>query len=198
MKTIKIKGKDYVTVNERIKVFRENYSKWTLDSVIENQTENEITIKAIISDEEGRVVATGRAHENQKNGLVNKTSHIENCETSAWGRALGNLGIGIDTSIASADEVESSISLQDNYETETPDNFKRELTGQEKTINKNELEKLVETMIIDDVIFEKMVEASKNTAPTEFYKRLLIFVNKTKNTKFSSLNEYYADVKNAS
>ena len=55
--------------------------------------------------------------------------------------------------------------------------------------HKNELEKLVESMIIDDVIFEKMVEASKNTAPTEFYKRLLIFVNKTKNKNFSSLNE---------
>ena len=36
---------------------------------------------------------------------INKTSYVENCETSAVGRALAMLGIGIDTSIASANEV---------------------------------------------------------------------------------------------
>jgi hypothetical protein len=46
--------------------------------------------------------------------LVNKTSYIENCETSAWGRALGNLGIGIDASIASAEEVITAIAQQNN------------------------------------------------------------------------------------
>ena len=37
---------------------------------------------------------------------------MENCETSAWGRALGNLGIGLDTSVASAEEVQNAIANQ--------------------------------------------------------------------------------------
>jgi hypothetical protein len=45
--------------------------------------------------------------------MINKTSYIENCETSAWGRALGNLGYGIQTSIASAEEVEMAIAKQE-------------------------------------------------------------------------------------
>jgi ssDNA-binding Zn-finger/Zn-ribbon topoisomerase 1 len=45
--------------------------------------------------------------------MINKTSFVENCETSAWGRALGNLGIGIDDSIASAEEVDMAIKKQE-------------------------------------------------------------------------------------
>ena len=48
--------------------------------------------------------------------MVNKTSYIENCETSAWGRALGNLGIGINESIASAEEVVSAVNEEKNYD----------------------------------------------------------------------------------
>ena len=71
-------------------------------------------IKAIIKNAEGRVVATGFAQEDRDNklSLVNKTSFVENCETSAWGRALGNLGIGIDASIASAEEVVNAMAGQ--------------------------------------------------------------------------------------
>ena len=41
-----------------------------------------------------------------------ETQYVENCETSAIGRALGILGIGIDTSVASANEVEDAIAKQ--------------------------------------------------------------------------------------
>ena len=60
-------------------------------------------------------MATGFAEETLSDDWknVNSTSMIENCETSAWGRALGNLGIGIDTSVASAEEVETSINRQE-------------------------------------------------------------------------------------
>ena len=56
--------------------------------------------------------ATGHAEEYMGSSYINKTSFIENCETSAIGRALGLLGIGIDTSIASAEEVSNAISNQ--------------------------------------------------------------------------------------
>ena len=106
-KTVNIKGKEYVPVNERIKHFRtdKNYDGYSLESEIIELTDAIITIKAIIKNSEGRVIATGLANESKNDGYINKTSYIENCETSAWGRALSNFGIGIDTSIASYDEV---------------------------------------------------------------------------------------------
>ena len=68
--------------------------------------------KATIADDKGRVVSTGHAHEERGSSNINKTSFVENCETSAIGRALAMLGIGIDTSIASANEVEEAIAKQ--------------------------------------------------------------------------------------
>ena len=55
---------------------------------------------------------TGVAYENEGSTYINKTSYIENCETSAVGRALGMLGIGIDVSIASADEMINEVNNQ--------------------------------------------------------------------------------------
>ena len=69
-------------------------------------------IKAVITNEEGKVVATGLAEEVKGSSFINKTSYVENCETSAWGRALANFGIGLDTSVASADEVKNAIANQ--------------------------------------------------------------------------------------
>lgn len=109
METINIKGKEYVQVNERIKYFRENYKNWSLTSEIVSLENGVCVIKAIIKDENEIVRATGLAYEKEGSTSVNKTSYIENCETSAWGRALGNLGIGIDTSIASAEEVKNAM-----------------------------------------------------------------------------------------
>lgn len=105
MKTIDIKGKKYIEVNERLKYFRENFKNWTLESEIVSLDSGVCVFKAIIKNENGTVIATGHAYEKEGSSFINSTSYIENCETSAWGRALGNLGIGIDTSIASAEEV---------------------------------------------------------------------------------------------
>ena len=113
LKTINIHGKDYVEVNERIKYFRENYKGWSLISELIDLTENRCVIKASITNEKDKVIATGIAYEVMGSSYINKTCFIENCETSAWGRALGNLGIGIDTSIASAFEVNNAIKQQE-------------------------------------------------------------------------------------
>ena len=105
MKTISIHGKQYVEVNERIKYFRENFKGWSLTSEVIDLTEKRCVMKASILNQDDRVIATGTAYEMLGSSFINKTSFVENCETSAWGRALANLGIGLDTSIASADEV---------------------------------------------------------------------------------------------
>ena len=112
MKTVDIKGKAYVEVNERIKYFREHYEGWSLESDLLSLDNGVCVIKATIRDENGVIKANGLAYEKENSTFINKTSYIENCETSAWGRALGNLGIGIDTSIASAEEVINAVNNQ--------------------------------------------------------------------------------------
>ena len=114
LKTVNIKGKDYVEVHTRLTHFRKHYPNYSLTTeVLEYNTDQSILILAKISDETGRVVATGLAEEEKSTTYINKTSYVENCETSAWGRALGNFGIGLDTSVASADEVRNAVNTQE-------------------------------------------------------------------------------------
>jgi hypothetical protein len=118
-KTTNIRGKQYVEVNERIKFFRQEdqYKNWTIMSEFTVLDSEQAVCKTTIADDTGRVIATGHAHEMQGASNINKTSYVENCETSAIGRALAMLGIGIDTSIASANEVSDAIAKQSS---ETP------------------------------------------------------------------------------
>jgi len=109
MKTVNIKGKNYVEVNERLKYFREHFKGYSLLTDIVELSEERVVIKAKIISEEGVEVANGLAYELAGSSFINKTSYIENCETSAWGRALANFGIGLDNSVASADEVSQAI-----------------------------------------------------------------------------------------
>tara|TARA_R110000744_G_scaffold279186_4_gene391427 strand:- start:24496 stop:25032 length:537 start_codon:yes stop_codon:yes gene_type:complete len=113
-KTTNIKGKEYVEVNQRIKFFRseDKYKGWSLQSETVHLDSDSCVIKATIADDKGYIIATGFAQEDKSSSYINKTSYVENCETSAWGRALANLGIGIDTSIASSNEVSMAVAKQ--------------------------------------------------------------------------------------
>ena len=140
LKSINIKGKQYVEVNERLRYFRENFKDWSLESEVVEKTNT--SIKAIIKDAEGRTRATGLAEEVKGSTFINKTSYVENCETSAWGRALGNLGIGIETSVASYEEVANAIKQQDQKtkKTLTKQRFESALKAvQEGTYTKQQL-----------------------------------------------------------
>ena len=116
LKSIKIKGKEYVEVNERLKFFRATYPNYSLVSEVIDKTESSILIMASVIDENDNVLATGLAEEEKGSTFINKTSYVENCETSAWGRALANFVIGLDTAVASAEEVKNAIA---NQNTET-------------------------------------------------------------------------------
>ena len=112
LKTVNIKGKEYVEVNERLKHFRSTLKDWCLTSDIVELDEKRCVIKATVWDDNGNIRATGHAYETEGSSFINKTSFIENCETSAWGRALANLGIGLDTSVASFEEVANAVKQQ--------------------------------------------------------------------------------------
>ena len=110
--TMDIKGKNYVLVNERVKAFRYLFPEGTIETFLLSDVNGVCTFKAVARNGD-QVLATGHAQEKEASSYINKTSYIENCETSAVGRALGFLGIGIDTSIASAEEVETAINNQE-------------------------------------------------------------------------------------
>ena len=113
-KTTNIRGKQYVEVNERIKFFRQEdqYKNWGIHTDFPIIDDTQCMCRCTITTPDGNVVAQGHAHEVKSASNINKTSYVENCETSAVGRALAMLGIGIDTSIASANEVEDAIAQQ--------------------------------------------------------------------------------------
>ncbi len=143
-KTTKIKGKDYVEVNERIKFFRQEdqYKNWSIQTEFPMLTADEALCRCTIANADGLVVAQGHAHESKSNGMINKTSYVENCETSAVGRALAMLGIGIDTSIASANEVETAIAQQ----SATPKTFKQEISTAKKEVQDDKFQDAITYM----------------------------------------------------
>lgn len=112
IKTTDIKGKDYAEVNQRIKAYRMVYPNGTIRTKLAKLENGICVFMAEVTNNEGDVIATGTAYEKENSTFINKTSYIENCETSAVGRALGMAGFGIDTSVASAEEVANAIENQ--------------------------------------------------------------------------------------
>ena len=115
LNTINIKGKEYVPVAERIKYFNDNYDNGSIvtDLISEVDSEN-IVIKATVypNGDNQNVRFTGYSQATVGDGYINKTSALENAETSAVGRALGMMGIGITDSVASSDEVVKATTME--------------------------------------------------------------------------------------
>ena len=109
IRTMDVKGKEYAEVNQRIKAFRSICPGGSIITEMLSNDNGMCVFKAVVSDENGMILGTGTAYEKETSSYINKTSYIENCETSAVGRALGMCGFGIDTSIASAEEVQNAI-----------------------------------------------------------------------------------------
>lgn len=116
LKTIDFKGKGYAQVNERVKAFRMVCPNGSITTEIVSMEDGVVTMRATVLEEDGTILATGYAQEKESSSYINKTSYIENCETSAVGRALGFAGIGIDGSMASADELANALNNQNKGE----------------------------------------------------------------------------------
>lgn len=113
MTGLDIKGKNYNTVNERIIAFRKLMPNGLILPNIIGDDNGRVLMSCEIFDENGKLLAKAHSYENENVGFINKTSYIENCETSVIGRALGICGFGIDNSVASAEEVDVAIQKQD-------------------------------------------------------------------------------------
>lgn len=112
IKTVDIKGKEYSEVNQRIKAFRINHPNGSIATHIESLENGVVVMSCEVRDENGNLLGKAHAYEREDSSFINKTSYIENCCTSATGRALGYAGYGIDTSVASYEEVANAIENQ--------------------------------------------------------------------------------------
>lgn len=119
---------DYVQVNERLEKFRSDHPLWGLESSLIHHDDKTVIVRAVVTDETGRTIASGMAEEVRGSSPVNKTSAVENCETSAWGRALANLGYEVKRSIASREEMEKA-QRQEEQEDQKAERTKKSVTA---------------------------------------------------------------------
>ena len=87
-------GKKYTQVVHRMEAFRQMHgTDFGVDTHILVDDGQRVVVKAKILNMDGAVIGAGMAEEIRGQGNVNKTSALENCETSAIGRALASLGL---------------------------------------------------------------------------------------------------------
>lgn len=139
---VDIKGKNYVMVTERIKAFRQMLPEGTITTEILSMQNGIVTIQAKIFDENDHQLASGIAQEKESSSFINKTSFVENCETSAVGRALGMLGIGVDESMASAEEVATA--MKNQGETSSSTGYSKPSTGHYNSKSKRAQESTID------------------------------------------------------
>lgn len=106
MKTINIKGKEYVPVVERVKEFHKLYPFGEISTQIVSNDEFRVVVRAIVKCSGGDVATTFTGHSQAEwgKGMMGGVA-LEVAETSAIGRALGFANIGLIDGIASADEM---------------------------------------------------------------------------------------------
>lgn len=116
MTMLSLKGKDYAMVPERVTAFRKLFPDGVITTDIVEHDGTTVTMKATVGvyiNGNLKILGTGYAQEVKGKGMVNTTSYIENCETSAVGRALGFLGLGINGGgICSAEELANAVVAQ--------------------------------------------------------------------------------------
>lgn len=165
------KGKEYAEVNQRIKAFRSVFPEGCITTELLSLAEGVAIFKATVTNGAGAVLGTGHAYEKEGSSFINKTSYIENCETSAIGRALAMCGLGIDTSIASYEEVANAKMNQDKPVLITPKQKAELLKEMNRTkVDTKQICDTCKIATLDDMTvasFEKMMKKFSKTPTIE-------------------------------
>ena len=116
-KAIQFKGKSYVQVKDRVDFFNETYPNGCIQTtLLSNITDNMVLFKAVaipdMANPSRFFTGYSQARWDDHTSYVNKTSALENAETSSVGRALAFMGIGVIDSVASIDEVNKVINQE--------------------------------------------------------------------------------------
>jgi len=101
--TIKLKGKDYIQVKDRLLFFNEEYPAGMIRTQIKTVSDRMVTFKAVVIPDVSNPTRFFTGH---SFGTVDEVKAFEKLETVAVGRALAFMGIGVLESIASADEID--------------------------------------------------------------------------------------------
>lgn len=134
---VNIHGKEYKTVALRVQEFREKHGdEWGIKTKLISADESIVIMKAIVTNPTGKVIGTGYAEENRAKSQINRTSALENCETSAIGRALAACGFA-GTEYASANEVENAIHQQQTQTVKIEKKVKDQVIEQSLTCLEN-------------------------------------------------------------
>lgn len=159
IETMNIKGKEYAEVHQRIKAFRSVFPEGGILTKMISNENGVCVIQAEVGfyDDDGmwHRLGMGTAYEKEDGSFINKTSYIENCETSAVGRALGMAGFGVDKSIASAEEIANAI-LNQNVNTK-------------KTAKKEAAQPVFKGGFMDEAKLKDLLELAKALNWTEQY-----------------------------
>ena len=163
LKGINIKGNEYILVKDRVLYFNENYPNGKIETELLSEINSEmVVLKATITpdvDNPTRIF-TGFSQATWGDGYINKTAAMENCETSAVGRALGMMGIGVIDSIASADEINKA-QTQPKYTPKKTSDVQRPIIGIGKITSQEKSE------------FLTKVEKMKKNCPPDDWNRLI-------------------------
>lgn len=137
-KAIDFKGKKYVLVADRVVYFNETYPEGSITTdLISTPDAETVIIKATVKPNDKQIF-TGYSQATWGEGYINKTSALENAETSAVGRALAFMGIGVIESIASIDEINKTTTTKmgrKEYTAKTREDFKSGVDPLEDDIN---------------------------------------------------------------
>ena len=157
--SVKIHGKDYKTVAERVIEVHEDWkdAQLSIETEIVRFENREIIIKATITTKQG--VFVGHAHEKEDSSNINKTSFVENCETSAIGRAAASAGY-LGTEFCSANELENALHQQKTLKAPIPEEITDDYVPMKNGKNAGkriaDLDKNTLTWIIEKGTFAKV------------------------------------------
>lgn len=150
--------KEYAEVHERINAFRKVCPEGSIITEMIKCENGECIFKATVTNGVDTTLGTGHAEEKEGSSFINQTSYIENCETSAVGRALAMAGYGVNTGVASAEEVQNA-ELNAPLEAQYINSLNAELKKNGKKAKELEAFKDVKTQ--DDITFKVYQEAMK-------------------------------------
>ena len=143
-----IHGKQYATVAHRLMSFRKLYPTGQILTTLQCDDCEKVIMKSIIILD-GLEIATGWAEEVRDSSPINKTSALENCETSAIGRALAIAGFDTSGQIASAEEVKSAIE-------------------QQAVVDENEIGEIEKEIVLDDDLMDEKISKKQEKAISNF------------------------------
>jgi hypothetical protein len=145
---------DYVDVATRVAQFYKQHPEGAIRSEVYFDDGKVVRVRGSVyrkvTDEHPSGV--GHAEEVRGSGPVNKTSALENCETSAWGRALAAAGLEVRKGIASREEIEQA-KAEENRQATTNGNVAEHLAASvDLSIVKGIREKLADSDISADEV----------------------------------------------